>query len=333
MNDTTYEKNIMYSWICYNKLDSSNVSNLNDSYALETPSKSITENEAINWDIAQISVIVAILTFVCGFFINEAIRRSNKAKEISIYKKFINEWINESDSSLNKYIDNLTVFSENIKKNNDLNIVKWKSNIIPISKISNISIEKYVDIFLHGNKHKDYHKKRKELMNLLYYIEYIEKAHNSIMMVYEEYVTNNDKIMDEWNLNYMQLHKILFSYFKLGSYTLQEQTIIESIFNSFWEINSESKGEFIGMDKWYNDFIMPNFKLLTKDSAIMDNSIILNQILELINGLRVVYLKHNKHKEYSMVFNDYVINLNKSRNKINESIAFFATCKTRRFVR
>lgn len=167
------------------------------------------EKMDLSTKIALISLGVSVLTFLLGFIVSEVIRRYNKSNDLKQYKQFIQEWIDKSNSNLDEYINSLEDFSQKVSINTDLNIIQWRTPIIHLSEIGKIPLEKFSDIYIWGHSKESKEQNRKELMNLLYQIEYLNKVEVIIKSVYDEYCMNNNKIMEEWNSNYMQMIDLL----------------------------------------------------------------------------------------------------------------------------
>lgn len=273
------------------------------------------------------TVIIPIIIFFLGFIINEYIRRWNKSSELTQYKQFIEEWIVKSKSTLDNYITSLETFSNQIKTNTDLNIAQWRTGIIHLSEIGKIPLEKFSDIYIFGLNKKIDDENRKQLMNFLFQLEYLNKAPSIIMDVYNKYCENNQKIMEEWNVYYMQLLDLIGDP-RRDIYNTVEKEIIFSIEELFVQ-QLKKDGSFTGTDKWKSEFIDPSMIILVKHKN--DKSMILSQIIQLIRGLNIVIMKHERLNEYSYVFGEYVSSLKSSQEAINECMKYFEKKKIKRF--
>ncbi len=277
------------------------------------------------------TITVPVLIFVLGFIITESIRRWNKSNELKQYKQFIEEWVNKSNSPLDNYIKSLQKFSNEIKENTDFNIPKWETGIIHLSRINSIPLEKYSDIYLFGISNKIENENRRQLMNFLYQLEYIEKCPSIIMSIYNEYCKQNEKIMDEWNLYYMQLIDLFQMYNNLRSDTF-ERICFHRIMKLFIPLLAEaSKGEIITINRWSDDFISPSMKILSNEACV--DSPLLLQIIKLIKGLNITIIKHNKLNQFNVVFDEYIKSLKSAQSMINESILYFKNKKIKRWCR
>lgn len=284
------------------------------------------ENLDLSTKIALISLGVSVLTFLLGFIVSEAIRCHNKSNELEQYKNFIQEWVEKSDSSLGKYISSLEKFSNEVKINTDLNIVKWRTSMIHLSEINKIPLEKFSDIYIWGHSEKNKDQNRKELMNFLYQIEYLNRVEAIIKSVYDEYCTQNNKILDEWNSNYMQLIDFIGSC-KTQSLSPEEKRIYSNITNSIIPLLNKD-GNFSGIDRWENEFIQPISTLLV---SLSFNSQIINQFTIYVRNMRIVKLKHDKLNQYSFVFNSYINNLKKAQSIIKSSIEHFKSQEIKKY--
>lgn len=294
----------------------------------ETTIQDKSIKDANTWSNIDTSIKVSIVIFFLGFIIAEAIRRWNKSNELKQYKLFIEEWVQKSNTTLEEYITSLSKFSNEIKDNKDLNIARWRSGIIHLSEINKIPLEKFSEIYIFGlNKTID-NENRKQLMNFLYQLEYLNKATQSIKEAYDLYCENNAKIMDEWNTYYMQLID-LFGSIK----TVNPQTFEDSIFLEISKlfiplINTKDKG-YAGTDRWKNEFIDPATNILA-DEKCLDFPILI-QIMLLIRNLKIATIKHYKLNDYSKVFDTYIDNLKNAQLIINNSMSYFNRKKIRRF--
>ena len=268
-----------------------------------------------------ITIIVSIIIFLLGFIINEAIRRRNKSNELSQYKQFIKEWIEKSEVTLSEYIKSLKQFSDAIIVNTDLNIAQWRTTLIHVSRINSIPLEIYSQIFIFGLKENNSEENRKQLMNLLYQIDYLEKIHTIIKEAYSEYCDENKKIMEEWNTSYMQLTDLFQEHSNIDGSSFEGKTMMELMRLFIPLLETSSKGEFIGTTIWMNEFILPASSILS-DARCSDYSVLL-QIIRLVKSLRVAIMKHDKLNVYSSVFNGYIDSLTNAKTIINTSTGYF----------
>ncbi len=290
-------------------------------------SDNITNNGI--WSSLDISIITSVIIFFLGFVITEAIRRYNKSNELKQYKQFIEEWIKKSDSTLTEYIKSLKIFSDKIKNNTDFNIAKWETGIIHLTKINDIPLEKYSDIYLFGLSNKVDNENRKQLMNFLYQLEYINKCPSLLMDIYNNYCKQNEKIMDEWNLYYMQLIDLFQMHNNKYSDTFDGK-ILHKIMNIFIPLLSKAnEGTVIATNEWSEEFIHPAMNILSNNGCA--NYPILLQMIKLIKGLNIVIVKHNNINKYYEVFNSYITSLEKAQTIINESMQYFSSKKIKKY--
>lgn len=275
------------------------------------------EKMDLSTKIALISLGVSVLTFIFGFIVSEAIRRYNKSNELKQYKQFIQEWVARSNSNLDEYIHSLEDFSKKVKVNTDLNIAQWNTSLIHLSEISKIPLEKFSDIYLWGHHKENREQNRKELMNFLYQVEYFNKVESIIMSTYNEYCTHNNKIMDEWNSNYMQMIDYIGTC-DTESMSEEDSTIFNKVISLLMAL-IKTDGTFSGLDNWENKFINPAMVLVTK---YLRNPII-RQIAIYIRNMRVIKIKHDKLNQYSVVFDSYIGNLKKAQSITMSSIEHF----------
>jgi len=299
------------------------ICSLSNQITTETP---WYEKMDLSTKIALISLGVSVLTFLLGFIVSEAIRRHNKSNELKQYKQFIEEWVDKSNTSLNQYIKSLEQFSRDVKVNTDLNIAQWRTPIIHISEINRIPLEKFSDIYIWGHSYNEKDRNRKELMNLLYQIEYLNKVESLIMSEYDEYCINNSKIMEEWNSNYMQLFDFIGTC-DTQSMSSEEVFIMTNIISKIEPLLNED-GKFSGIDKWENNFVNPMLDLL---KPLPLTSHIIKQFAMYIRNMRIIKMKHDKLNQYSTVFDAYIQNLNNAQSIINTSINYFKEQKVKYF--
>lgn len=276
------------------------------------------EKMDLSTKIALISLVVSVVIFFLGFLISEAIRRRNKSNELKQYKQFIQEWVYKSDASLNEYIHSLEDFSEKVRNNNDLNIAQWITSLIHLSEINKIPLEKFSDIYIWGHSKKDININRKNIMDFIYQIEYLNKVEPIIKEIYDQYCINSNKLMDEWNSNYIQLVDFVMTY-NDEKKTAYEISLFEFIKLKLEDLQNVD-GNFCGLDKWENEFINPLINLLDLNST---KTSLVKQIIVYVRNMKVIKLKHDKLNSYHEVFDRYIGNLKKAQSIINSSIEYF----------
>lgn len=216
-------------------------------------------------------------------------------------------------------------FSEKVKVNTDINIAQWRTSIIHLSEINKIPLEKFSDIYLWGHPEENKEQNRKELMNFLYQIEYLNKVEVIIKSVYDEYCIHNNKIMEEWNSNYMQMIDFIGT---CDAYSMpkEDSIIFNTIISSFMSI-IKTDGTFSGFDNWENKFINPAMILVAQ---ALKNPII-KQIAIYIRNMRIIKIKHDKLNQYSVVFDSYIVNIKNAQSIIMDSIEHFKKQEINKF--
>lgn len=283
------------------------------------------EKMDLSTKIALISLGVSVITFLLGFIVSEAIRRYNKSHELKQYKQFIQEWVDKSNSNLDEYIHSLEDFSKKVKVNTDLNIAQWRTSMIHLSEINKIPLETFSDIYLGGHPKENREQNRKDLMNFLYQIEYLNKVESIIMSVYNEYCLQNNKIMDEWNSNYMQMIDFIGTC-DSNSMSEEDSKTFNTIIVSFMSL-IKTDGTFSGFDNWENRFINPVMTLVT----ISLKNPIIKQIAIYIRNMRIIKMKHDKLNQHSVIFDSYIENLKEAQSIIMNSIEHFKKQEIKKF--
>lgn len=245
----------------------------------------------------------------------------NKSTQLTQYKQFIEEWITESRKTIDKYISSLEKFSDEIKNNKDIDIPLWTIHIIHFSEINKIPLERYTDIYIFGIKHKDYNEKRKQLMNFLYQLEYLEKVQLLIMDIYNEYCKHNEEIMKEWNNCQMNLQELYLS-INYNDNPKAERFYI------FFKNAVDKTSQSFNLDIWKSEYIHPTLNLI-KEKPSPES--ILFQIVILTRDLNITIVKGYESNKYSEVFANYVANLKKSRDIIDNFKNYFDNKKIKRY--
>ena len=284
------------------------------------------EKMDLSTKVALISLGVSVLTFLLGFIVSEAIRRYNKSNELKQYKHFIQEWVYKSNSKLDEYINSLEDFSEKVKVNTDLNIAPWRTSMIHLSEINKIPLEKFSDIYIWGHSEEKKEQNRKDLMNFLYQIEYLNKVEPIIMSVYDEYCTHNNKIMDEWNSNYMQLFDFIGTC-NTQIMTPEELHVYTNTTTKLLPLLNQD-GSFSGIDRWEKEFINPMMDLIKQ---LPLTSHVVYQFAMYIRNMRIIKMKHDKLNQYSAVFDTYIEDLKKAQSTIMKSIEHFKKQEIKKF--
>ena len=276
----------------------------------------------VNYQTVIISSFVSLLILGLGCAIPEIIRRYNKSTELTQYKQFIEEWITESQQTLDEYIFYLEKLSDEIINNKSLIVSTWRSSIIHFSEINKIPLERYTDIYIFGIKHKDYKVKRVHLMNFLYQLEYLEKATSLIMDIYNEYRKRNTEIMSEWNNCNDNLYML---YSKINYNDNPEAERFYSCFKNTQDKYSSCSN----VDIWEFEYIKPTLDEMTRLKPSPES--ILFQIGIYTNDLNNVILKHYNYNEYGEVFAGYAANFKKSRETIDNFKNYFDNKKIKRY--
>jgi|WetSurMetagenome_2_1015567.scaffolds.fasta_scaffold102486_1 hypothetical protein len=290
---------------------------------LLTNSSTWWSNISTDYKTVTISTVASVVILFLGFRMTELARRRNKSHELTQYKQFINEWVNKSNDTLSEYISSLSKFSKEIKVNTDLNIPKWQIHIIHMSEIRKIPLERFANIYIFGLKKKERDENRKQIMNFIYQIEYLDKAPSMILSVYKEYCAQNENIINEWNINYMQLNDLF------ENYIYEQNDLIKRFSLSFFKLRTTEKIPFAGTDVWTKEYIDPVMTKLQQYN--LTGSPILYQIFILTRSLKIVLLKHSKLNDYSFVFYEYAKNLNLAQTTINDSMKYFEDKKIKRY--
>jgi len=280
-----------------------------------------------------ISVIISIIIFFLGFLINEVIRRYKKAQELKQYKQFIKEWAEKGNETLTVYIESLKKFANAIAINNMLDVPQRRDTIIHLVKLNSISLKEYSDVYIWGLKEKDNVENRRHLINFLYQLDYLSKAPNVINKLYDMYYSQNKKIMEEWNMYYKQLLDQFVSTNNQGLQPFESQ-IFSKVSDYFRSAVCKEKNQksFLGIEYWEKEFIKPSLSDILSDKK-SSTSVVILQIFNIINNLRVLVEKHYGLNGFGDAFNEYVAKLNEVKNTINESMSYFNNKKIKKFVK
>lgn len=276
----------------------------------------------VNYQTVIISGGISFLILGIGCAISEAIRRRNKSTELTQYKEFIEEWVTESLKTLDLYISFLLKFSDDIKKNKGLNVPPWTSNIIHLSEIYKIPLERYANIYIFGINSTDYKGKRIQLMSFLYQLEYLDKAPSLIMNTYNRYRKHNEEIMSEWNKCHMNLTK-------LYSNINYKDNPAAKRFYLFFKNAIDKYSYSLNLDIWESEYIQPTMDIIKKENPSPES--ILFQIAIHTEYLNNVIKTHNNLNKYSESFADHGANLETSRNIIASFKSYFDKEKIKRF--
>lgn len=267
--------------------------------------------------LSEYAVVISIILFFAGQIMGILIRKINKVRELKQTKQFVKEWIENSKETLDKYIESLEKLSTNIAKNNKTQTIGWKYNIIHFSRINDISLKEYFETFnyyLRGNTDKQ---NSKNLSDFLFKLDHIDKIHPIIMEIYKEYINNNYKISNEWNLNYTKLG-YLFINTNYNEITEEVKPIIRETSDLFFKCSDDKKDD---LSMWRENFINPILKKLNDGNYRQYP--IMNEISLLTSNLNIVTTSHDNIKNYSKRFEHYAEDLTESKNIIIKSIKYF----------
>lgn len=305
-----------------------------DSISLSNLRSDIIKNDISNmasidfgvsvWNQIDISVIVSIIVFILGFYVNGLIRKNQKRIELKLYKSIILNWWEKSKTTLDDYITSLDKFASEIKKNEDFNIASWRTNLVHVTKLNSLPVEKIADTIIVNLKAKDEQESVRQMMNLLFQLEFIDKGYIEIRAVYDKYCFENQKVMDEWNFYYMRLIDSLQELYAVKEFSEAENAYLDYLHSRLLpKIEKTYQGQFVGISEWSEDFVEPCHVYASNPNNI--EITVFPRMINLINlvkGLRIVILKHNKLNDFSHVFSENKNNMIKARNIITESMDY-----------
>lgn len=265
--------------------------------------------------LSKYAVIISIFLFLIGQIIILLRGRRNKVHELELRKLFVKEWVEGSKETLDNYIKSLEELSKSITKNNGLNAVGWKYNIIHFSKVNDISLKEYFETFNYYLKR--HNQNSRKLFDFLFKLNHIDKIHPIIMEIYKEYCNNNYEIFNEWNLNYMKLAN-LFIYTNYNEITEEVKPIIRETSDLFFKCSDDKKDD---LSMWRENFIKPILNKL--DDGNYKQYPIMNEISLLTSNLYIVTTKHNNIKNYSRKFEHFAKDLTESEKIMSDSMNYF----------
>lgn len=273
----------------------------NTANATDTTAQNV--NDLISSD-AALSALITTLIFVVGIFINILIKKYEKRNELVLYKKLITIWIKNSQTSIDQFISSLKNFASDIKENDNLNIAQYTTNLICFDRLNDISINKITDALIINiaNKSKNSDPVT-NMYNLLTQVEFIEKNSVEIRSVYEKYCIENQKIMDEWNDNYLNFRNAMKS-FNNNNINEKELFFSEKIYSCINPIiisQSERPLEEYPISKWKSNFVDPILSYFTTDVDFIKSEKIITVVMN-ISNLRIAILKHEKLNTFGDVF-------------------------------
>lgn len=237
-------------------------------------------NAIITW-LDKHATITSIIIFILGFFISELIRKWNKSKELKQQKKIIEEWILISNSNIDQYLKSLLDLCKKINENQQLTPATWACNLINITRVNNIPLEVFYDIYIYNLKFsnlwlqflsiidcipffditvikEERQCRRTYLIKLLNAIEYIDKVTPSIVEAYKVYDARCKEILDNWNINLLEFNNTILN---LSKQTDEVETI-NKIFKYYRTCIYCEGGKYTPMKDWLNNFITPTIEIL-----------------------------------------------------------------------
>lgn len=309
-------------------------------------------NTVITW-LDKHATITSIIIFVLGFFISELIRKWNKSKELKQQKKIIEEWIMISNSNIEQYLKSLSDLCEKIKNNQQLIPASWACNQINISRVNNIPLEVFYNIYIYNLKFSSFRlqllsiidwmpfskvtvikqereNRRTYLINLLNAIEYIDKVTPNIIEAYKTYEDRSKEVLDKWNTSLLELNNILMTLYKKTDKF--EYDIINDIVKLYSTCIKHEGGKHTPMNDWSNNFITPSLKIFIKNDPEMKKYQSLTEISILINRLRVINAEYQDLKKFYEVFNIYHLHIKTSKEQITKAIDYFSNKNIYNFI-
>lgn len=170
--------------------------------------QAIDSSEKYIWllpeDIARIvypgAISAAISLAIVYFNITSSKKKEkqNRRSELNSYREMILEWVALIGTPIDKQIESCKKIANEIQNLRGIEKVELKLNQLNLSKIYELPFEKYSNAFVinsNGNSKKDY----EALYKLLDYINFFIETEKLIKEKYEEYQSEVDILMKEWN--------------------------------------------------------------------------------------------------------------------------------------
>lgn len=151
-----------------------------------------------------ISGIIAILVFTIGNKKEKKRYKENKLNELELYKETIIDWVDRLGISVRKLDDYLTEFIKNLEKSDDIDAEALNWDIVLTNKLQEIPLNIWNDVFVRNHK-GDRNENKKDMVNIVYQIEYIDAITKEIRRFYSDYHDRVVILLEKWNDNYIGL--------------------------------------------------------------------------------------------------------------------------------
>lgn len=174
-----------------------------------------------------IPVIVTLLVFALGQFLVWLKSKYEKRNEVTSYRELILGWVDLIEQSVTQQVNACNDFSTRLQNSEDIHPELFQYNKMLANKVDDFSVDVFVNTFVtnsEGIDEESESQKQKWCFNLISQFNYLKNIEEQIPTIYEKYQSQTFEIMDEWNLNFGNLDKIISEQSRLVNTNRQHPT-------------------------------------------------------------------------------------------------------------
>lgn len=151
--------------------------------------------------------LIPFILFLLGVLANWLMRQQALRAETINFRNVVFMWIDSILEAEEEQEKKITELGNNIKKSNDINPERFTYKVILVNKLNDISIEKYISVFVVCSKNikDDKTNRNDKIYNLMNCLEFLVRVEIAVKEQYEEYRTASIAIMNRCNDTYLRL--------------------------------------------------------------------------------------------------------------------------------
>jgi hypothetical protein len=213
-------KSGLFMWSINNKINSiqfdstsvfANSQLLNSKVNSPMPSES-KDNKILGLDysfgLIIIPVIVTLLVFLLGQFINWLKGKYERITELKSIKATIEYWILFVEPSVTSQINGCKKFIEDLKQSTNIQTERFQFSSMLVDKLQQIELKELIETImlnLKGNEET----KAKMIFNIISQVEFLVKIESHIQDNYEKFHSYTQELMENWNATFTQFNSIM----------------------------------------------------------------------------------------------------------------------------
>jgi hypothetical protein len=151
-----------------------------------------------------IPVLITIILFIVGYFINWVLIKYNKKRKLESIKATVTNWIKLIEKPIEEQITYCNEFAENLRNSEDLQPESLSLVQLHVSKLKELNLKELTETFI-TNQNGTESENSKNVFNLVSQIEYFTHTELKLPNAYDVYQKHTFELMKSWNKSLLEL--------------------------------------------------------------------------------------------------------------------------------